>query len=334
MGSVPEEFYAELERRRLVALWRVVRGLMPSQPQSRFVPHLWRWKDLQALATSAAELVEVDRAAERRVLGLENPGVPGSCAATPTLWAAVQILLPGEVAPAHRHSQGAVRFILQGEGAYTTVEGEKHVMRRGDLVLTPPWLWHDHGNVGQEPTIWFDGLDIPLVGLLDASFFEQFHEQTQPAGEAPNHRWSYPWAETRPALMRLGEGDATPFEDLALQYVNASGGPVLPTLACWVQRLRPGVHTRAHRHVSSAVYVVFEGSGFSVLGGERFGWGPGDMFAVPPWTWHEHANPSSEREAILFSIQDTPVLQALGLYREEAYEAHGGRQPIAREFAG
>jgi len=329
-----EEFYAELERRRLVALWRVVRGLMPSQPQSRFVPHLWRWKDLQALATSAAELVVVDRAAERRVLGLENPGVPGNCAATPTLWAAVQILLPGEVAPAHRHSQGAVRFILQGEGAYTTVEGEKHVMRRGDLVLTPPWLWHDHGNVGQEPTIWFDGLDIPLVAMLDASFFEQFHEQAQPAGDAPHHRWSYPWTETEPALMRLGEGDASPFDDLALHYVNASGGPVLPTLGCWVQRLRPGVHTRAHRHVSSAVYVVFEGSGFIVLNGERFSWGPGDMFAVPPWTWHEHANASSEREAILFSIQDTPVLRALGLYREEAYEAHGGRQPITREFAG
>lgn len=329
-----EGFYAELERRRLVALWRVVRGLMPGQPRSRFLPHLWRWKDLQALATTAAELVVVDRAAERRVLGLENPGVPGGCAATPTLWAAVQILLPGEVAPAHRHSQGAIRFILQGEGAYTTVEGEKHVMRRGDLVLTPPWLWHDHGNVGQEPTIWFDGLDIPLVGSLDASFFEQFHEQAQPARDAPRHRWSYPWPETRPALMRLGEGDASPFDDLALQYLDASGSPVLPTLGCWVQRLRPGVHTRAHRHVSSAVYVVFEGSGFSVLDGEGFGWGPGDMFAVPPWTWHEHANGSSEREAILFSIQDAPVLRALGLYREEAYEAHGGRQPITREFAG
>src|SRR3972149_12294619 len=104
-----EEFYAELERRRLVALWRVVRGLMPGQPQSRFVPHLWRWKDLRTLATSAAELVEVDRAAERRVLGLENPGVPGSCAATPTLWAAVPILLPGEAAPAPRHPQGRAR---------------------------------------------------------------------------------------------------------------------------------------------------------------------------------------------------------------------------------
>src|SRR3972149_4718316 len=167
-----EEFYAELERRRLVALWRVVRGLMPSQPQSRFVPHLWRWKDLQALATSAAELVVVDRAAERRVLGLGDTRVPGSCAATPPLWAAVQILLPGEVAPAHRHSQGAVRFILQGEGAYTTVEGEKHVMRRGDLVLTPPWVWGDPGNVAQEPTIRFDGLDLPLVAMLGASFFQ------------------------------------------------------------------------------------------------------------------------------------------------------------------
>lgn len=334
MGSVLEEFYAELERRRLVALWRVVRGLMPSQPQSRFVPHLWRWKDLRALAISAAELVEVDRAAERRVLGLENPGVPGSCAATPTLWAAVQILLPGEVAPAHRHSQGAIRFILQGEGAYTTVEGEKVIMRRGDLILTPPWLWHDHGSVGPEPTIWFDGLDIPLVGVLDASFFEQFREERQPVSGGHTQRWAYPWAEMERALRRLGEADADPFDDLALQYLSPSGGSVLPTIACRAQRLRPGVRTRAHRHVSSAVYVVFEGSGFSVLDGERFAWGPGDMFCVPPWAWHEHANLSPDGEAILFSIQDTPVLQALGLYREEAYESHGGRQPVAREFTG
>ncbi len=323
-----EKFYAELERQHLVALWRVVRGLMPAEPCSRFVPHLWRWKDLQTLATQAAELVAVDRAAERRVLGLVNPGAPETCAATPTLWAAVQILLPGEVAPAHRHSQGAVRFILQGEGAYTTVEGEKYLMRRGDLILTPPWLWHDHGSVGQEPTIWFDGLDIPLVGLLDASFFEAFQEERQRVAVGAAERWVYPWTEMEQALGRLGEPDASPFDDLALEYRAPSGGPVLPTIACRVERLRPGIHTRAHRHVSSAVHVVFEGSGFSVLNGERFNWEPGDMFAVPPWTWHEHANPSTDREAVLFSIHDTPVLRALGLYREEGYGPHGGHQPV------
>ncbi|MFQ5896694.1 MAG: cupin domain-containing protein [Candidatus Methylomirabilia bacterium] len=334
MANGIDEFHGDLDRRHLIPLWRVAGQLLPGQPKPCAIPYLWRWKELHALAMRAAELVPVDRAAERRVLALANPGLPGASAATPTLWGAVQILMPGELAPAHRHSPAALRFILQGEGAYTTVEGEKCVMRRGDLVLTPPWRWHDHGNEGRAPVIWFDGLDIPLVAMLDASFFEPFEEWTQKSAPGRSDRWSYPWAEIYPALAALAERDSSPFEDLALQYVTASGGPVLPTLACWVQRLRPEVRTRAHRHVSSAVYVAFEGTGFSVINGERFSWSPGDMFAVPPWAWHEHANPSSTEDAILFSIHDTPVLQALGLQREEAYDAHGGHQPVVREFAG
>jgi gentisate 1,2-dioxygenase len=351
-----EEFYAELGRQHLAALWTVTADLLPREPKTRVLPWLWRWKELSALALRAGELVPIERGGERRVLALVNPGLGGKYAATHTLWGAVQILLPGETAPAHRHTPAAIRFILQGEGAFTTVEGDKCLMGPGDLVLTPPWTWHDHGSERQEPVIWFDGLDLPLVHELDAVFFEPYPEHVQPVASVNDAErrfgagqlrpawerrtgrasplYNYKWLETRASLDRLAQFRASPFDDLAIEYTNPStGGPVLPTLTCWIQLLRPGVHTRAHRHVSSAVYVVFAGSGESVINGQRFLWERGDMFVAPPWAWHEHANPAPE-EAILFSIQDTPVMEALGLYREEAYVPHDGRQPVTDIFRG
>ena len=144
--------------------------------------------------------------------------------------------------------------------------------------------------------------------------------------------YNYKWQETRAALDRLARGEASPFDDVALEYTNpATGGPVLPTLACWIQLLRPGVRTRTHRQTSSSVYVAFEGSGESIINGQRFAWEKGDMFVIPPWTWHEHANPTPG-DAILFSIHDTPVLDALGLYREEAYSGADGHQRVTGTF--
>jgi gentisate 1,2-dioxygenase len=350
------EFYAELGRRHLAALWRVTAELLPREPKTKVLPWLWRWKELSALALRAGELVPIERGGERRVLALVNPGLGGAYATTRTLWGAVQILLPGETAPAHRHTPAAIRFVLEGEGAFTTVEGDKCLMGPGDLVLTPPWTWHDHGSEGREPVLWFDGLDLPLVHGLDAVFFEPYSESVQPVstvnatesrfgagGLLPTwERWvgrssplyNYRWRETREALERLARGPASPFDGIALEYTNpATGGPVLPTLACRIQLLRPGIRTRAHRHTSSAVYVAFEGSGESVIDGQRFPWERGDMLAVPPWAWHEHANPAAA-DAVLFSIHDTPVIEALGLYREEAYPAGGGLQAVTGVFGG
>jgi len=358
VGSPGElkEFYAELGRRHLAALWTVTADLLPREPKTKALPWLWRWKELAALALRAGELVPIERGGERRVLALVNPGLGGKYATTHTLWGAVQILLPGEIAPAHRHTPAAIRFILQGEGGFTTVEGDKCLMSPGDLVLTPPWTWHDHGTEGREPVIWFDGLDLPLAHDLDAVFFEPYPEHVQPVARVNDAErrfgtgqllptwerradrssplYNYKWPETREALDRLAQGEGSPFDDVALEYANpTTGGPVLPTLACWIQLLRPGVRPRAHRHASSAVYVVFEGSGESIIGGQRFLWERGDMFVIPPWTWHEHANPTGG-EAILFSIHDTPVMEALGLYREEAYPAGDGHQPVTTDFGG
>jgi len=245
---------------------------------------------------------------------------------------------------------------MQGQGAYTTVEGEKCPMMPGDLVLTPSWTWHDHGSESAEPVIWMDGLDVPLIQSLDTAFYEAFPDDRQPINQAADSTrrygtgglkpaWlkphsslpplvRYPWEQTYAALRCLAEIDASPFDDVAMEYTNlATGGSALRTMACWIQMLRPGVWTQAHRQTSCAVYHVFAGQGYSVIEGQRFDWRQGDFFAVPPWAWHEHANTAAE-EAILFSIHDTPVFEALGLYREESYGEHGGHQPVSSVFDG
>jgi len=349
-------FSDELKRHHLVPLWDVNATLLPKQPKSRMVPYLWRWDAMLPLLKHSGEVVPLSRGAERRVLGFVNPGFPERFGATHTLWGAYQYLLPREVAPAHRHSPGAIRFIVEGNGAFTTVEGDKLIMSRGDLVLTPPWTWHDHGNESDEPMIWFDGLDLPLVNEMEATFYEAFPKDAQPiarpVGDSERRyglgqlrpTWqrsvgsfspllNYKWAATEQALRRLATVDASPHDDVAMEYINPhTGGPLMPTLACFIQLVRAGVRTQAHRHTGSAVYLVFEGRGSSVIDGERFDWRRGDVFVVPSWTWHEHASGDGS-EAILFSVHDTPVLQALGLYREQPYTEHGGHQPVERVFS-
>jgi gentisate 1,2-dioxygenase len=263
-------------------------------------------------------------------------------------------MLPGEIAGAHRHTPDALRFIIEGEGAYTVVEGERIVLRPGDLVLTPNWKLHDHGNApdGQAVT-WMDALDVPLVNLLDASFFEQFPGRGQPVTKAPEDSYQrygaghlkptwehaaasgpspllvYRWAQTEEALRGLARVASDPFDDVSLQYVNPfTGGSVLPSIDCWIQLLRPGVHTRAHRHTSTAVYFVVRGRGCTIINGRRFDWADRDFVVLPNWTWHEHVNLSDSEEAILFSVQDRPVLQALGLLREQPLDESDGRQPL------
>ena len=269
----------------------------------------------------SGEIVTPDRDVERRTMRLSNPGLDNGT--THTITAALQLLLPGECAPAHRHTPTAIRWVLEGEGVSTTVEGDKCYMERGDLVLTPSWTWHDHNSESDGPMIWLDGLDVPLIQSLDADFYEAYPEDQQPvtgvgesekkyaagalrpAWESPNAPysplWHYKWDRTYDALWRLAQVDASPFDDVALEFSDpATGGPVLRTLACWNQLLRPGVKGKAHRHTTSKVYQVFEGEGYTVIDGQRFNWTRGDFFVVPSWAWHEHGN-ESDQEAILFS---------------------------------
>jgi gentisate 1,2-dioxygenase len=332
-----DAFHKLIHEHHMWGLWEIASQMTP-HPRPEAVPHQWRWSLLQRVIEESATAVPVGD--ERRAMQLFNPGLNGQWATTSTLIAAVQVLLPGETARAHRHSPAAIRFILQGNGAYTAVEGEKVLMREGDLVLTPSWQWHDHGNETKEPVVWMDGLDVPLVKSLNAMFFEMNAEWRAPAAKPANgskalygsgrlnptwvaerSKFSplmlYSWDQTLEALHALREREGSPHEGISLEYTHAlTGGPVMPTIGCRVQLIRKGEKLKPFRVAASSVFCVRQGGGRSVIGGKAFEWGKGDIVAVPSWAPQEHASTGAE-DAILFSISDRPVLEALGLYREE-----------------
>src|SRR6516165_8883242 len=302
--SSPEElqdYYAQLSTQHVTPAW--IGGGISIEPRSKAVPYLWRWRDLRPQAMRAAELVGT-RQAERRVLRLTNPKLSG--AASNTLVANIQIVMPGEIARAHRHSAAALRLIIEGSGGYTVVNGERVPMSPGDLVLTPGWSWHDHANDTDAPMIWLDGLDTPLVRILEAGFYEEYQQDRQDFGAAVNASpWHYPMGEMQTALQRLADiRDAG--EEIVLEYRNRqTGGPVMPTISCHMQLLRPGEKTKAWRGVCRTNYHSVEGTGYSIVGDQRLNWEDKDVFTVPTWTFCEHVN-TSDRLAFLFSFSDTP----------------------------
>jgi gentisate 1,2-dioxygenase len=312
--SSPEElqdYYEQLRAQHVTPAW--IGGGISVEPQSQAVPYAWHWRDLRPQAMRAAELVGTAQA-ERRVLRLTNPNLPGI--ASNTLVANIQIVMPGEIARAHRHSGAALRLIIEGQGGYTVVNGERVPMTPGDLVLTPNWSWHDHANDTDAPMIWLDGLDTPLVRMLEAGFYEEYHQERQELAPPVNaSEWHYPMSEMRAALERRAAANTG--EEINLEYTNRrTGGPVMPTIACHMQLLRPGEKTQTRRRVCCANYHVVEGTGYSVVGDQRLDWDDKDVFTVPTWTFCEHVN-SGDRPAFLFSFSDAPVMQALSLYREE-----------------
>lgn len=336
-----DHFLAALPQFHVGPLWKVLGQQLTPEPRSQARPHLWRWQEIRPQLLRAGELVSAAEA-ERRVLMLLNPGLEGRAATTHTLYGGIQLILPGEIAPPHRHTPNALRFIMEGEGAYTVVDGEKLTMAPGDFVLTPTWTWHDHGSEGSGPVVWLDGLDLPLARLLEGVFFEPYAEETQPltkpvngsvatygkSGLLPTWQRSssayspllkYAWTEAREALMSLGPTAESPFDGLMLEYVNpVTGGPALPTMASFLQRLKPGQRTQVHRHSASAVYLAVEGYGRTTIEDKAYDWGPGDVVALPTWAWHAHENLSATADAVLFSFTDAPVMKALHLYREQA----------------
>jgi gentisate 1,2-dioxygenase len=306
-----QDYYAQLRAQHVTPAW--IGGGISVEPRSKAVPYLWRWRDLRPQAMRAAQLVGTQQA-ERRVLRMTNPELSGVSASN-TLVANIQIVMPGEIARAHRHSAAALRLIIEGRGGYTVVNGARIPMSPGDLVLTPNGTWHDHANDTDAPMIWLDGLDTPLVRMLEAGFYEEYHRERQDldAGADPSP-WHYPMAEMRAALERLAAADA---DGITLEYTNRlTGGPVMPTIACHMRLLRPGETTRACRRVCCTNYHVVEGRGYSLVGDRRLDWEDKDVFTVPTWTFCRHVN-SGDRPAFLFSFTDAPVMQALRLYREE-----------------
>ena len=336
--GLPAAYSEQLEDLSLAPLWAALHLLLPAARVTRVVPHHWRWADLRPPLLEAARLVPIEQA-ERRVLVLCNPGLPGAFAATATLYAGLQIILPGEKAPSHHHTPAALRLVVEGRGAFTTVEGVRCKMEPGDLIITPPMRWHDHGHEGTEPVVWLDGLDIPLVRHLEQSWASAMRPAQPPdtatdssqdeftaAGLVARHsrypdtgypqvRW--PWTTVRAALqvMAAGAPRETP---VVVRYVNPrSGAFPLATMGCEAQWLRPGERTRAERRTGSGVFHVIEGRGESRVGETAIAWEPGDLFVAPPWHWIEHANRSATAPACLFHLTDEPALRALGLWAEE-----------------
>ena len=264
----------------------------------------------------------------------------------------------------HRHTPSASRFVLEGDGGFTTVEGEKCAMRRGDLILTPPGTWHDHGNDGKDALIWVDILNLPLVEALNASAFEFEYTETdsgtntgepipksiqtvtQPldhseklygtGGVVPlfgSHErgitthspmFHYRWPQTQKALEGMREYEGSPHDGIIIEYTDpVTGEPVMPTMSYRNQMLRPAEHTQSHRHMSSTLYCVLEGGGYSIVDDERIEWERNDIFAIPGWCWHEHINTSKSDNAFLYSVTDEPTYRKLGLFREERKSKDG-----------
>lgn len=346
-------YYAELERFEAGALWTVANKIEPWQPRSASVPVLWRYADLRDHVLRSVQLVTPEKAG-RRVVYLNNPGRRDVSAAVGWLYAGLQVMHPGERASAHAHAASAMRFIMEGGGAYTIVDGHKMTLGARDFVLTPNGTWHEHG-VSEEgtPCIWQDMLDIPLVNALEANFYA-VHPELQQAVAHPvddtsarwggpglrpqGHAWDkpysplfkYEWAPTYDGVQRAAAaGMSDRFDGTLMEFVNPrTGGPVMPTMGASMQLLRPGERTQAHRHTGSFLYQVAKGRGWSVIDGRRLDWQERDIFCVPSWAWHEHANASGSEDACLFCCNDLPVIRALHLYREDAFAENGGHQPI------
>ncbi len=330
-------FYEKIDKKALTPLWTVLANIITPEPKSPCQAHLWRFEEVKAYLLEAGGLI-TPKEAERRVLILENPGLRGQSKITTSLFAGLQLVMPGEVAPAHRHSQSALRFVLDGSGAHTAVDGERTVMEYGDFVITPPMSWHDHGNNSDDPMIWLDGLDIPVVGFFDASFAEGYPDDEQPilrgAGDSLARYganmlpvdyeqkksyspiFNYPYARSREALEQMKAQDEwDPYHGLKLRYVNpVDGGFAMPTMAQHLQLFPEGFTTVTYRSTDATVFVAVEGHGRSTIGGQTFEWGRKDIFVVPSWHSVVH---EADDDAVLFSFSDRAAQQKLGLWRED-----------------
>jgi gentisate 1,2-dioxygenase len=345
-GSARKAFYEAIRAQHMTPLWEVLHALVPQQPATPCVPTFWAYERVRPFLMQAGQLITAEEAV-RRVLILENPGLQGQSAITQSLYAGLQLILPGEVAPSHRHTQSALRFVVEGKGAYTAVDGERATMAPGDFIITPSWTWHDHGNNstadGGEPVVWLDGLDIPMLRFFDAGFAENHSERSQPVTRAEGTSYqryganmlpvrydapfgqtspifSYPYARSREALHTLErQAPVDAWDGVKLRYVNpATGGSPMPTMATFMQRLPAGFEGKAWRQTDGAVFSVVEGHGSVCIAhgdaGQVFEFGPRDHFVIP--SWHT-ASLHSAQGCVLFSFSDRPVHQALGIHREE-----------------
>lgn len=337
LDELPTAYQRVLKDKNLVALWPLMRSALPhNKPDRRTQPVVWRYRDIRPDLLKAGELAPIEKA-ERRVLALANPGLGlENVQATPSIFIGLQMILPRETAPNHRHSPSAVRMVIEGEGGFTVVQGEKCPMEKGDLILTPSGLWHQHGHSGSGPVIWLDALDLPIVRALEASYALEGEPQVvrnEPDSSQSRYRRAglvpyrsldarrtrypllrYPWKEVREALTALA--DVTPKSELVqLAYVNPeTGRECMPVLGFSAIMLRPGETIAVQRRSASAVLHVIEGDGEAEVDGVTLGFTDSDTLAIPTHAKVLLANRKTKSPAFLFQIDDAPLQRKCGFY--------------------
>ena len=333
-----QEFYDRIGTKSLAPLWEALKGLVPREPKSKFVPHAWKFGEVRPLLMEAGGLLTAEEA-ERRVLVLENPGQPGGSRITATMYSGVQLILPGEVAAAHKHTASALRFVLESNGGYTSVAGERTTMKRGDFIITPNDAWHDHGQEDNGPVIWVDGLDLHIVNFFEAAFSEHLNDKKQmvvkPEGDsiarygsnmapfgalspfgATTPIFNYPYEASRKALMTVAASGA-PDAHLghALRYTNPmDGGWPMPLIAAWLNHFPKGFETKGMRSTDGQTWVVVEGEVIAEVDGKTFTLGENDILAVPSWHWRKFR---ASKDAIVFAFSDRSAQEKLSIFREE-----------------
>jgi gentisate 1,2-dioxygenase len=330
------DFYGRASSQSLAPLWRVLHGLVTAEPKVTAIPAHFAYQKVRPYLMEACELIGTDEA-ERRVMVLENPGLAGQSRLTPSLFCGYQIILPGEIAPAHKHVASALRFIIEGKDAYSAIAGEKTMMEEGDFVITPSMTWHDHGNESDGPMVWMDGLDMHIVNLFSASFRENYpgatHPTLKPEGatmaevgynmvpDGYRHAsqtspiFNYPYRRTRDALgdlVRFREPD--PCHGFRLNYINPlTGGPAMPTISTAMRLIPKGFVTEPYRSTAATVFNVVEGKARVRVGDEQFDLVAKDTFVAPSWF---PIVIESEEDMVMFSYSDQICQEKLDLFRE------------------
>ncbi|KID91884.1 RmlC-like jelly roll fold protein [Metarhizium guizhouense ARSEF 977] len=302
------DYLKALPARHLEPLWSRMDAMVPRTPNPVAKPYIWKYKSTLPLLSAAGKLVPEEEA-ERRVLMLVNPSM-NAPHTTDTIYAGLQLVNPGETAPAHRHTAYACRFIISGEG-FTAVEGKKMPLIRGDVVVTPSWHWHDHGNEGKNPVIWLDALNLPLFTYARVHFAENYAASRYPSTLGSFCEWRHPWETTQRAL------DAMPGPHVTYHYKTTDGEALSTTLGVQAERVNAGVTTEIMQDTSSFIYHCYEGKGYSVIESsvgatEKLYWEKGDTFAVPAWSKVQHVNEGADA-AYLVAVHDGPFLDRLGL---------------------
>jgi len=340
-SDLRKKYYDRLQRENMTPLWEHLRFLLTPEPKTSSLPYLWNYAGLRDLLFESANLISAEEA-ERRVLVLENPGLPGESSVTDTLYAGLQLIMPGEIAPPHRHSPSALRLIIEGAGAYTTVNGEKTFMEHGDFIITPAWTWHEHGHEGKDQAVWLDVLDLPIIRRLGAIFTQHHTESQQPLLNSPKDSlyrygynmipegyknkdlssplFSYPYGRSREALEYLkANSEWDPCHGLKMEYIDpTTGGSAMPSISTFIQLLPKSFVTDKYRSSEGAVFCVIEGKGsITVEKGSVttvYSYQPQDIFTIPCWSRYTiHA----EEESVIFSASDRVIQVKLGVWQEQ-----------------